>query len=146
MSEQIQPTPNILDMLTLADMLEQQRNEKKNLKSQLDALSSVIQKTELLLFDKMLDAEMQRFSRNGNTFYMNPRTLASVPSDNNDLVNSWFRSHGMGDLVQEKINPQTLNSQLKEMMGDGGTVNDLPADLRSLLSFYDKPQVGIRKG
>jgi len=137
--------PN-LDMLVLADMLKALRDRKKLLEDEVKTYNSVIEMTELLLFEKMAEEEMQRFSRAGYTFYLNPRTYVSAPPENAAAVNQWFRDHEMGDLIKETINPRTLSSQVNGMMGDGGTKEDLPEDLRTLLNFYEKPQVGIRRG
>lgn len=135
-----------LDMFTLADMLKTLKDQKKVLADKEKEYNSVIEMTELLLYQKMVEEDMQNFKRKGSIFYLNSRTLASVKAGMNDDINTWFREHEMGDLVKEAINNQTLNSQLNGMMGEGGTPDDLPEDLRVLLNFYDKLQVGVRKG
>ena len=135
-----------LDMLILADMFKYLRDAKKTLEEEVKAYTSVIERTERLLFEKMAEEEMQRFSRSGYTFYLNPRTFVSAPPENAAAVNQWFKDHDMGDLVKETINPRTLSSQVNGMMGEGGTQDDLPEDLRMLLNFYDKATVGVRRG
>jgi hypothetical protein len=135
-----------LDMLVLADMLKALRDRKKTLEDAAKTYASVIEMTEKILFEKMVEEEVQRFSRGGYTFYLNPRTYISAPPENAAAVNQWFKDHDMGDLVKETINPRTLSSQVNGMMGEGGTQEDLPEDLRTLLNFYEKAQVGIRRG
>lgn len=135
-----------MDILSLAGMLKRLKDEKKEYDDQSKELGSVIEMTERLLFERMVDEDLQRFSTGGYTFYLNPRTFVSVPGENVEGVHQWFRDHEMGDLIKEVINPRTLSSQVNGMMGEGGTPEDLPEDLRTLLSFYEKAQVGIRRG
>lgn len=61
----------------LADQLKAAKDKKKELDAEIKELGARIDELDLALSDAMAEAECERFSRNGNTFYLNTRLYAS---------------------------------------------------------------------
>lgn len=57
----------------LADQLKAAKDKKKELDAEIKELGAKIDELDLALSDAMAEAECERFSRNGNTFYLNTR-------------------------------------------------------------------------
>lgn len=92
----------------------------------------------------MADQEVERFSRNGHTFYINSRTFASPAGGKRDEMITALKDNGYGDIVTETVNANTLSSFVKEQtaLNDGVT----PAWLNDVVTIYERISVGIRKG
>ena len=54
----------------LADQLKAAKEQKKELDAQVKELGAEIDRLDLALSDAMAEAECERFSRNGSTFYL----------------------------------------------------------------------------
>ena len=88
----------------MADRLKTLQEEKKNLEAQTKALGAEIAELDLQLSDAMTEAELDRFSRNGSTFYLKSRLFASPAAGRKDEMMQAFcqlrgKSHGIYRLV-----------------------------------------------
>ncbi len=128
----------------LADALKAAKEKKKELDAQSKEVSAEIEKLDLALSDAMADAECDRFSRNGSTFYLSSRLYASPAAGRKDEMIMALKQNGYGDIVTETVNANTLASFVKEQMA----VNDdaVPAWLSDMVNTFEKTSVGIRKG
>ncbi|MBQ8837187.1 MAG: hypothetical protein IJ002_06745 [Clostridia bacterium] len=131
------------NIFTLADQLKELKDRKKELDTEAKAVSSEIDRIELELSDAMAEAECERFSRNGSTFYLNSRLFASPASGRKDDMILALKEHGFGDIVTETVNANTLASFIKEQMAVNA--DEVPAWLADVVSTYEKVSVGIRK-
>ena len=95
------------------------------------------------LSDAMAEAELDRFSRGGCTFYLKSRLFASPAAGSKEEMMQALKDHGFGTLVVETVNVNTLASFLKEQREATG--GDIPAWLEGIVNTYDKVSVGIRK-
>ena len=64
----------------MADRLKTLQEQKKDLEAQTKALGAEIAELDEQLSDAMTEAELDRFSRNGSTFYLKSRLFASPAS------------------------------------------------------------------
>lgn len=128
----------------LADKLKELKDRKKDLEAETKAITAEIDRLDLELSDAMAEAECERFSRNGNTFYLNSRLFASPASGRKDDMILALKDNGYGDLVTETVNANTLASFVKEQK----TLNadEVPAWLADVVNIHEKVSVGIRKG
>ena len=128
----------------LADALKAAKEKKKELDVQSKEVGAEIERLDLALSDAMADAECDRFSRNGSTFYLNSRLFASPAAGRKDDMILALKKNGYGDIVTETVNANTLASFVKEQMA----VHDdaVPAWLSDVISTFEKTSVGIRKG
>lgn len=128
----------------LADTLKALKEQKKELDTQTKVIAAEIERIDLELSDAMAEAECERFSRNGSTFYLNSRLYASPVAGRKGEMIMALKANGYGDIVTETVNANTLASFVKEQT----TLNDnvTPAWLTEVVNTFEKVSVGIRKG
>ena len=127
----------------MADRLKTLQEQKKDLEAQTKALGAEITELDLHLSDAMTEAELDRFSRNGSTFYLKSRLFASPAAGRKDEMMQALKENGYGSLVTETVNANTLASFIKEQREITG--EEVPTWLSETVSTYEKVSVGIRK-
>lgn len=130
-------------IFAMADRLKALQEEKKSLEANVKALGAEIVDLDNQLSDAMAEAELDRFSRGGCTFYLKSRLFASPAAGRKEEMMQALKGHGFGTLVVETVNVNTLASFLKEQREATG--EDIPAWLEGIVNTYDKVSVGIRK-
>ena len=130
-------------IFAMADRLKALQEEKKSLEANVKALGAEIVDLDNQLSDAMAEAELDRFSRGGCTFYLKSRLFASPAAGRKEEMMQALKDHGFGTLVVETVNVNTLASFLKEQRAPTG--EDIPAWLEGIVNTYDKVSVGIRK-
>ena len=128
----------------LADQLKAAKEQKKELDAQVKELGAEIDRLDLALSDAMAEAECERFSRNGSTFYLNTRLYASPVVGKKEELFAALKENGYGSIVTETVNANTLSSFVKEQMAEND--EEVPAWLAEKISTFEKVSVGIRKG
>ena len=131
-------------IFSLADQLKELKDRKKELEAETKNINAEIDRIDLELSDAMAEAECDKFSRNGNTFYLSTRLFASPVSGYKEEMISALKLNGYGDIVTETVNANTLSSFVKEQK----TLNadEVPAWLSEYINIHEKVSVGIRKG
>ena len=127
----------------MADRLKSLKKQKKELEDSVKALSSEIEELDRQLSDAMTEAELDRFSRNGSTFYLHSRLYASPSTGRKDAMMQALKQNGYGSLVVESVNSNTLSSSVREQME--ANEGSIPSWLGDTVSTYEKISVGIRK-
>ncbi len=127
----------------LADKLKSAKEKKKSLDAQIKEVNATIDELDKELSDAMAEAELDKFTRNGSTFYLNTRLFASAQAGRKDALFSALREQGYGDLIQETVNANTLASFVKEQKTQNN--DEIPAWLEGVVNSYEKVSVGIRK-
>jgi len=132
------------EIFEMADRLKDARDRKAELKEQLKAAEAEINELDLALSDAMAESEVERFSRNGNTFYLNSRLFASPASGRKDELMQSLKDNGYGSIVVETVNANTLSSFVKEQKAENN--DEVPSWLSDVISVFEKVSVGVRKG
>ena len=127
----------------MADRLKSLKKQKKDLEDSVKAIGSEIEELDRQLSDAMTEAELDRFSRNGSTFYLHSRLYASPSTGRKDAMMQALKQNGYGSLVVESINSNTLSSFVREQME--ANEGNIPSWLSDTVSTYEKISVGIRK-
>ena len=128
----------------LADQLKAAKDKKKELDTLAKEVSAEIERLDLELSDAMTEAECERFSRNGSTFYLSSRLFASpVAGRKSDMLEA-LRANGFGEIVTETVNANTLASFIKEQREFNN--DEIPEWISEVVSVFEKVSVGVRKG
>lgn len=132
------------EIFEMADKLKAVKDRKKELDAQVKEVNAEIESLDLALSDAMAEAELDRFSRNGSTFYLNTRLFASPAAGRKDDLMQVLKDQGYGSIVVESVNANTLASFVKEQIA----VNEdmIPEWLSDVVSTFEKVSVGVRKG
>ena len=128
----------------LADRLKEAKARKKALEADLKALNAQIEDLDQALSDSMMDAELDKFTLNGSTFYITTRLFASPKNGEKEELFEVLRANGYGSLVTETVNANTLASFVKEQIASNDDV--LPEWLEEKVTVFEKTSVGIRNG
>ena len=132
-----------LVIFEMADRLKSLKKQKKDLEDSVKAIGSEIEELDRQLSDAMTEAELDRFSRNGSTFYLHSRLYASPSTGRKDAMMQALKQNGYGSLVVESVNSNTLSSFVREQME--ANEGNIPSWLGDTISTYEKISVGIRK-
>lgn len=127
----------------MADRLKAAKERKKELEAQVKAVSAEIEEIDRTLSDAMTEQELDKFTRNGSTFYLNSRLFASPASGRKDELFAALKENGYGTLVTETVNANTLASFCKEQIA--ANEDELPAWLSNVVTTFEKVTVGVRK-
>lgn len=127
----------------MADRLKALKEQKKDLEAQAEAVGAEINALDAQLSDAMAEADLDRFSRNGSTFYLKSRLFASPAAGRKDEMMAALKANGYASLVVESVNANTLSSFIKEQREINGT--DVPEWLGDTVTTFEKVSVGIRK-
>ena len=128
----------------LADQLKAAKDKKKDLDAQVKEITAAIEQLDLALSDAMAEAECERFSRNGSTFYLNTRLFASPVAGRKEELFQALKDNGFGEIVTETVNANTLASFVKEQISLNN--DEIPEWISEVVSTFEKVSVGIRKG
>lgn len=135
---------NNKQVFELSDQLKRSKEYKKELQTQVKELNAEITRLDLALSDAMGEAECERFSRNGSTFYLSSRLFASPASGKKEELFKALKENGYGAIVTETVNANTLASFIKEQMAENA--DEVPEWIKGVVSTFEKITVGIRKG
>ena len=102
-----------IQIFDIADRLKAAKDEKKDLDAKAKEIGTRIEELDKQLSDAMAEAELDKFSRNGFTFYLSSRLFASPQAGRKDALISALKEEGYGDIVQETVNANTLASFVK---------------------------------
>lgn len=127
----------------MADRLKALKEKKKDLDAQMKEVNAEIGELDEQLSDAMAAEEVDRFSRNGSTFYLKSRLYASPAAGRKDEMMQALKDNGYGSLVTETVNANTLASFIKEQREITG--EEVPNWLEGSVSTYEKVSVGVRK-
>jgi len=128
----------------LADQVAELRDRRDNFKAQFDETKAELEVAEKELVDLMVAEDMPKFTRNGRTFYLSMKLLASILPDKKAECYEWLKENGYGTLVIETVMAQTLTAFVKELRGDDDA--PLPVGLEEFLKVYEESKLNIRKG
>lgn len=132
-----------MKIFEMADRLKTLQERKKDLEAQIKALTAEIAELDEQLSDAMPEAELDRFSRNGSTFYLKSRLFASPAAGRKNEMMQALKANGYASLVVEAVNANTLAFFIKEQREATG--EDVPVWLHDTVSTYEKVSVGIRR-
>jgi len=131
------------EIFKMADELKAAKDEKKELEAKTKEVNARIEELDRELSDAMADAECDKFTRNGSTFYLNSRLYASPAAGDRDALIHALKDNGYGSIVTETVNANTLASFCKEQMT--ANEDELPEWLSGVVNTFEKVTVGIRK-
>ena len=132
------------EIFKLADELKERNARKDELNAELKSLNVEIAEIDEKLTKEMTDAEVDKFTRNGSTFYLKSRLFASPVAEHKPEFMQALKDNGCSELITETVNANTLASWVKEYNESHGV--ERPEFLsEELLNIYTKVGVGIRK-
>ena len=137
--------PENLHLFRTADELKAAKAWKKSLDAEAKELNKTISGLEMTLISDMNEAGLHFFNRHGTTFYLITQNYASAKEGKKQDLLRELRARGLGDMITESVNVQTLGSFCKEQRALSGGEKKLPEWLDICVDAYEKVTVGVRK-
>src|SRR5574344_935252 len=129
--------------LTLADRLQELRDEKDALDTRTKEVNAELEKIETQLVDAMVTAELDSFKRNGHSYSLKNDTFASAKADCKEELFAALRNNDAGDLVQEQVNANSLRAFVKELKANND--DEIPKWIADYINVYEKTKIAVRK-
>ena len=96
----------------LADELKSAKDLKKDLEAQVKDVNARIDELDKALSDAMAESELEKFTRNGSTFYLNSRLYASPRAEMKEAMFEALINHGYGDLITQTADGKRIEASL----------------------------------
>lgn len=86
----------------------------------------------------MLDEETPKISRSGYSYTLQPKTKYSKASGKDDELMDTLRNFGLGDLIKETVNAQSLQGAMSNLASENDdALPDEFSDCVNTFEFYD---------
>jgi len=144
---------------TTADLVNQfiELDEKrKKMEGDVDKLKEELQKLEPQIMERFENAGMQSMkSKSGVVVYIRRDLWAGAAEGADALLLEALKTVGLGDMVKEKVNTQTLSAYIREAEREhfAGAASEipklisvLPEPLRGAVAITEKFSLRTRKG
>lgn len=130
-------------ILELATVYRALRDRKAQLQDELKEVQKQLDEAEKILSEEMVNNELQKFTLDGYTYYLNVRTKANPVAKFKQEVYQWLKDNGYGDLVYETVNANTFSAFVsKDLLAE---TDELPKELQGKINIYEQITVGVRK-
>lgn len=136
--------------MSLLEMLSEYNellDEKDGLKKATRQNNEAIEEKKREIAQQMIDDDVPSISVGGYKFFLQDKTIYSKKSEA-DLLEAGLdflevlREQGLGDIINETVSPRTLQSTVKNLVEETGS---LPEELVEILNVYDTYEIGRRK-
>jgi hypothetical protein len=122
----------------------------RELKSEAEKLQKEADEIESELLDQFMQEGVQNIKTDSGTVFLRSQIWASYPSDDNggrtySETNDALRAAGLGMMVNERFNSQTLSAWVREQERDELGNPILPDELRDKLAVATKFEIAVRK-
>lgn len=95
------------------------------------------------LAQAMLDAEVEQVGRHGINWRLKPTTKYSKKAGKDEELFELLREKGLGDLIKETVNAQTLQGAMSELAAEND--DELPEEFSDVISVYEYMDISHRK-
>lgn len=142
MEEEAKELPESLNRLkTLSNDLDDLRVRKAALEAELEEVNGVMKTLKQEMLIMMQNNGMELFRTPRGTFYTHTTTRARVADK--EKAFAWLRETGLGGLIQETVNANSLSADIRRMATDG--LIALESLEANGISVYVDETVNIRK-
>lgn len=118
-------------------------DEKDRLKAATTENNKAIEAARDALAQAMLNEETPKISRSGYSYTLQQKTKYSKASGKDEELMETLRAFGLGDLIKETVNAQSLQGAMSELASEND--DTLPDEFTSCVTVYEYYDVGRRK-
>lgn len=136
-------TPALDTILNVLDRYNELLGEKERLAAETKDNNREVESCRNQLAQLMVDAEVPEIGRNGFIFRIKPTTKYSKKAGADDELFDLLRERGLGDIIKETVNAQTLQGTLSELAEENGDV--LPEEFLGCVNIYEFTDISRRK-
>lgn len=133
-----------MTLLEKVDQLKELLDEKDALKAKTTENNKAIDVCKKELADMMLEEETTKVTRAGFSYSLQEKTRYSKKAGCDEELFEALRVNGMGDLVRETVNAQTLQGAMSSLAEEND--GELPDDFAEIINVYEYFDIAKRKG
>ena len=131
-----------LDLFKLIDNYKSLADRIAALKEELNDLNVHFLQEKDELAQHMSNNEIQNITRNGFTYSLVAKTKYSKTGDE-ELFFETLKKNGLGELIKQTVNAQSLNSAMNEIAEENDGV--LPEEFNDVINVYSFLDISKRK-
>jgi hypothetical protein len=132
-----------LGLSVLVDAYQAARDEAERAEAEAKAAKKRLNEAKALLADAMIEDETDSIGRNGKRYTLAPKTKYSKKAGMEEALFGLLIDEGLGDLITETVNAQTLNACMNRMAEENGGV--LPEMWQDVLNTYEYTDISVRR-
>lgn len=127
----------------IVDAYQAARDRKDKLEAELKEAKKIESDLKQMLIDAMLEDETDSIGRNGKKYSIVSKTKYSKRAGAEAELFQLLRENGLGDIVQETVNAQTLSAAMNQM--SDGDPDNLGEYWHECLNIYSFTDISVRK-
>lgn len=131
------------EVLDLIDQFKAALEEKDSLAEATKRNNAEVIDLRDKLAQAMVDAEIDQVGRHGVNWKLKPTTKYSKKAGMDDALFELLRNHGLGDLIKETVNAQTLQGAMSELAREND--DELPDEFSEVINKYEYMDISHRK-
>lgn len=127
----------------LIDRFKELLDQKETLAEQTKKNNAEVIEVRDKLAAAMVEAELDQVGRHGINWKLKPTTKYSKKAGKDDELFELLREHGLGDLIKETVNAQTLQGAMSELAAEND--DELPEDFAEVINTFEYMDVSHRR-
>lgn len=131
------------EVLDLIDQFKAALEEKDTLAEATKRNNAEVIEVRDKLAQAMVDAEIDQVGRHGINWKLKPTTKYSKKAGMDDALFDILRNNGLGDLIRETVNAQTLQGAMSELAKEND--DELPDEFTEVINKFEYMDVSHRK-
>lgn len=131
------------EVLDLIDQFKAALEEKDSLAEATKRNNAEVIDLRDKLAQAMVDAEIDQVGRHGINWKLKPTTKYSKKAGMDDALFEILRNNGLGDLIRETVNAQTLQGAMSELAKEND--DELPEEFTEVINKYEYMDISHRK-
>lgn len=131
-----------MELLEQVDRYQQLLEEKGRLKELADENAKQLQTQRDALAQIMLENEVTKINRSGFTYSLKSGTKFNKKAGCDETLFQLLREEGLGDLIKETVNANTLQGAISSMVEERG---ELPEAFSDCINVYEYVDIARRK-
>lgn len=131
------------EVLDLIDQFKAALEEKDSLAEATKRNNAEVIDLRDKLAQAMVDAEIDQVGRHGVNWKLKPTTKYSKKAGMDDALFEILRNNGLGNLIRETVNAQTLQGAMSELAKEND--DELPEEFTEVINKYEYMDISHRK-
>lgn len=131
------------EVTELIDRFKQLLDKKDQLAEQTKENNAAVIECRDRLAQAMVDAEIDQVGRHGINWKLKTTTKFSKKAGMDEPLFELLRQHGLGSLIRETVNAQTLQGAMSELAAENA--DELPDDFAQVINVYEYLDISHRK-
>ena len=132
-----------MEILALIDSYKELLDRKDELAEQTKENNKAIEEARNALSQAMIDAEMQKVSRNGFLYSLQDKTKYNKKAGDSEEFLEFLEGEGLGDIIKRTVDARTLSSTIGAVVEEND--GELPEQFEDYISVYQYYDISKRK-